>query len=174
MINLLPPAAQKHLAWEYRLRFLAVLMLIVAVVILLLLVLSLPLWLMQKHQLKNMTSGDGQLLTELAAEQQEADRDAKTAAAIIEHFSNEERGDRFSDIIKKIDELAGEDITITNFEIDDKKKMTINGVAAVRTALSAFRDRLEEDKQFSGVTLPLSSLVDENDVDFTITLSIKK
>ena len=174
MINLLPPAAQKHLAWEYRLRFLAVLMMIVAVAILILLVLSLPLWLMQKHQLRNMTSGDGQLLTELAAEQQEADRDAKTAAAIITHFSNEERGSQFSDIVAKIDGLAGDDIAITHFEVDAKNKLTINGVAAVRTSLSAFRDRLEEDSQFSGVTLPLSSLVSERDVAFTITLSIKK
>ena len=172
MINLLPPKAQRQLAREYRLRFLSVVMMAVACALLVLLLLSLPVWLMQKYQLRNMMSS-GDLLVKLAAEQRQTEEDAKTAMSIIKHFESEGEGNKFRDIIAKIDSLAGEDINITQFSVDAKKKLTITGVATVRTSLSAFRDRLEEDKQFSGVTLPLSSLVDESDVTFSITLNIK-
>jgi Tfp pilus assembly protein PilN len=172
MISLLSPEGKKRLARERKTRFVSVLLLLLTAVSLVLLAFSVPIRLMQQHQLRNM--GDkGDLLTELETSRRKAEKKVAEVNVLLKHIDQQKENRRFSEIINKIDELSGSEISLTQFSFDTKNKLTLQGQASARTALSEFRDRLEEDKQFSSVELPLSNLVSERDVAFTITLIVK-
>jgi Tfp pilus assembly protein PilN len=172
MISLLSPEGKKRLARERKARFVSALLLLLTVVSLVLLAFLVPIRMMQQHQLRNM--GDkGDLLTELETSRRRAEREVTEVNALLAHVDKQRADRQFSAIIDKIDDLSGTDISLTQFSFDAKNKLTLQGQAADRTTLSEFRDRLEDDKQFSAVELPLSNLVSEKDVAFTITLVIK-
>jgi Tfp pilus assembly protein PilN len=52
-----------------------------------------------------------------------------------------------------------------------KSTLTITGIAAKRTDLTALRDSLKKDAMFTSVELPISNLAKETDVEFTMILS---
>lgn len=172
MISLLSPLAKRRLARERKARFLSVLLLLLTLVSLVLLAFLVPIRLMQQHQLSNM--GDkGNLLAELETSRRQAEREVAEIDALLAHAAKRQTSRRLTPIIEKIDSLSGTGILLTQFSFDTKNKLTLLGQATDRNTLSEFRDRLEDDKQLSAVELPLSNLVSEKDVAFTITMSVK-
>ncbi len=72
-----------------------------------------------------------------------------------------------------MDDLATEEVSLTHFNFGDKKELEINGIAATRASLSAFRVRLESHESVKAVELPLSNLVKDTDVPFSLTVTFK-
>jgi len=82
--------------------------------------------------------------------------------------------DRPSDYIKKITSQSLKGVHITGFawtRTDDGIKLSVNGVAEDRQALITFENRLNASGYFSQVTLPISNLAKDKDIDFQIKFS---
>lgn len=172
MINLLPPSAKKRLKREHRLRFLSMLMIAAAIACLVALLFSIPTFILQKYQLNSIRE-DEAFTAEVEAEQKRIARENLELQRILDHIGRQTPPPSRSDVIARVDDLAGGEVRVDRFAFDAKDKLTISGVAATRPALSAFRDRLNAERSFSSVELPLASLVSERDAEFTITLVIK-
>ncbi|NIR48449.1 PilN domain-containing protein, partial [candidate division KSB1 bacterium] len=53
----------------------------------------------------------------------------------------------------------------------DGVRVSINGTARDRAALSAFARELENEPRFANIDLPISNFVKETDIDFSLTLT---
>lgn len=172
MINLLPPIAKKRLRQEGFLRFISLFIIILSVAVLLLFLFSIPTWVVQKYQLSSAKSA-GTFTADVESEQKRIKQEGVITQQFITHISGQKIPPSRTVLIARLDELSGEEVELNRFSFDSKNKITISGVATTRPALSSFRDRLAAEKGFSSVELPLSSLVNENNPDFTITLVVK-
>ena len=173
MINLLPGEAKKNLKREQRLRFLSVTFLLMAFVSLIALLLSIPTGILLSRHADTL-AGSMDLAEAVEKRSSDVKKDLAHAASLIEHLSkSEEEGINVSSMIYDLDQLAGEEVLLTHFNFDDKKKIVLSGIASTRSTLSLFRDRLDGDDRFKSVELPLSSLVKDTEVPFSITLTLK-
>lgn len=172
MINLLPPAAKKKLTRDYFLRFVSMIFIVTGIATLVLLSLSLPTLVMLKHQLGSILDNKD-FVSNIEKEQRLLEREAKEMEIIVAHIKGQKKPVSHTEIIGLIDSLAGEGVSVDRFAFGEKDKLIISGSASTRPELSAFRDRLAEEDIFSSVELPLSSLVNEKDALFNITMEIK-
>lgn len=172
MTNLLPTHAKKIVKREHTLRLVAVLFFTLSFACLILLAMSIPTWLMLNYQTVGEKK-DQTLINEIAKERTRAEQELSETQRIIEHLSKKPSSRSHTAIIKTLDELGGPQISIDQFDFDAKGKLLLTGVSATRTALSSFRDRIEESDDFKSVDLPLSSLVQESEAAFTMTITLK-
>ena len=97
--------------------------------------------------------------------------EAKAKLTLIERF-----GDKLpvSAIIDKILFVQGSEIRITGLSFSVEKSttrdVTISGIAQTRQALLSFSKKLEKEKSFTAITLPVSNFQKNKDIEFTITL----
>ncbi len=172
MINLLPTQAKKIVRREHNMRLVAVLLLSLSFVALILLLMSVPTWLMLNYQTIGEEK-DQVLLDEIAAERSGAEKELTETQRIIEHLSHKTSVRKHTAIIETLDQLGGTDILIDQFNFDAKGKLILTGIASTRAALSSFRDQVEGSDDFKSVDLPLSSLVQESEAAFTMTITLK-
>lgn len=172
MINLLPPEAEKVWMREQRLRAAATFCLMAALVSLVVLVASLPTGeLLARHG--ESLAQDDSLAQEVQARAEDVERELKTTRSLIEHLSQSSVSKQYSVLIALMDDLAAEEATLTHFNFGDKKELELNGVAATRASLSSFRERLENHESVKAVDSPLSNLVKDTDVPFSMTITFK-
>ncbi len=172
MTDLLPPIAARKLKRDRSLRFFSIFLIFAALALFILAIFSLPVSVLQKYQLSSIRE-DGEFTEEVEDGRKKREEESVKIQTLITHINSKSKTINFSETISRIDTLAGEGVYLTNFSFDSKNKITITGRAATRTDLSDFRDRLNNEKDFSSVELPLTSLVNEKDALFTITLTIK-
>ncbi|MEX2013478.1 MAG: hypothetical protein WD897_00995 [Parcubacteria group bacterium] len=82
--------------------------------------------------------------------------------------------DRPSDFIEKILEQKITGVRITGFSwvrTEDKIILSVDGVANNRQSLITFEDRINSSGYFSEVTLPISNLAKDRDINFQIKFS---
>ena len=81
----------------------------------------------------------------------------------------------FSKVIEDIESAKGEGIVIKSYSFNRKNTgispIVVTGDAKTRAQLSAFRDALEMNPYFKTVTLPLSDLAKDSDIEFSITIT---
>ena len=172
MINLLPTTAKKKLTRDYLLRFISMIFIITGIAGLVMFSLSLPTLVMLKHQLGSILDNKD-FVSNIESEQKLLEEEAKEMEVIVTHINSQKTLVSHTEIIDLIDSLAGEGVTVDRFTFGEKDKLTISGLALTRPELSDFRDRLAEQDVFSSVELPLSSLVNERDALFNITMELK-
>lgn len=82
-----------------------------------------------------------------------------------------------STFVEKVIGEKEESISLTTFSFradsESKVELMIGGLASNRQALVAFRDRLGELEAFGEITLPISDLAKDRDINFQIKLSPK-
>jgi Tfp pilus assembly protein PilN len=172
MINLLPPTAEKSWVREQRLRAGVTFCFMAALVSLAVLVASLPTGeLLARHG--ESLANDESLAEEVRMRAADVEKDLKTTRALIEHLSQPLTPKQYSVLIELMDALAATEATLTHFNFGDKKELELNGVAASRASLSAFRARLESHESVKAVESPLSNLVKDMDVPFSMTVTFK-
>jgi hypothetical protein len=84
---------------------------------------------------------------------------------------------RPSDAIEKVISKKSPGIRITSFSWEDDKgrmMISVSGVAQDRQSLLAFENSLNSSKYFSEVTLPVSNLAKDRDINFQLKLSLIK
>lgn len=172
MINLLPPTAKKKLTRDYFLRLVSMIFITISIAGLVFLSLSLPTFVMLKHQLGSILDNKD-FVSKIEEGQKMLEEEAREIDAIVTHINNQKSLISRTEVIDLIDSLAGEGIVVDRFDFGEKDKLTISGTASTRPGLSDFRDRLAEENIFSSVELPLASLVDEKDAAFNITMIVK-
>lgn len=84
--------------------------------------------------------------------------------------------DRPTLFIEQVLKEKGAGVALTNLKWSNTKDatLTVSGLARDRQSLLAFESRLNASGNFSEVTLPVSNLAKERDIDFQVKLSLKK
>lgn len=173
MINLLPPKARRKLRIEQIIRFFSLFIIVLAFACFVFMLLSVPTWMLQRYQIGGV-SEDRELIADIESKRRQAERAAVETRQTINLFSKTLPNRQYSELISRLDEIAGEEISLNQFVFDSKNKLDITGVASTRTALTTFKTTVEKESTFTMVELPLSSLVSDSNAEFKMTLTMKK
>ncbi len=174
MINLIPPAARKSVVLEYWLRVVSVWLFLFGTGCMIVAVLLLPTYMVVGGQIANL---DGQVAA--TAEQTTTFDDGaaaltkSSAAALM--LTEGASTTPFSTYLKLLEQLAGDTVSIRSIAYTRDPlggKITISGSALTRAGLASFRDTLEAHPVFTNVVLPISSLIKDRDLLFSMTLSV--
>ena len=175
MHNLLPENLKIAMAREYRLRLVIVAIACFGVCGVIFFISLLPAYVISstKESLVNqrfdtvhataLSKSDPATLKTLA--------DAKAKLALIEKF-----GDKLpvSLIIDKVLFAQSSEIKITGLSFTEEKgtsrNVTISGIASPRQALLSFSKKLEKEKTFTAISLPVSNFQKNKDIEFALTL----
>lgn len=189
MINLLPSSEKEKLRREYRLRLAVVVLIVLLVILFIANIAVVSSFIMssvklsvtkeQKEEIQNSESGKKRReLTRLAQE--------VNYQADFLHEGNKARSP--SSAAQTILENLGEYITLSAIlykaeggavgdqEDEEAKKSAtfqVRGVATNRTQLVEFRDRLQASSVFTNVVLPVSNLVSDENIEFTVELAVR-
>ena len=174
MINLVPPQGKKRIVREYWLRATTVWMLLVSMAFILFTFGLLP-SLVFVNSLKNTMSEQFSEAMAANATYEQTEQQIKETNALINHLDIVKTEIVYSELLAELDEVAGDyaDIQSFDFVAVNGELETINlvGVAQTRISLSSFRDALEAHPRFHSIDLPISSLAEERDINFSINVS---
>ncbi len=173
MINLIPPAARAKIVKEYWFRVIAVWMFLLGTGCLIVASLLLPTYMLLRSELTTLRN-------------QVMDNEVKvasfsTSAAELTKAMEQTRVLLTGGVMtpattfdRALSELAGTAVQInaTQFNFSTSSvTIMITGVANTRTDLATFRDVVEGSPLFSNAVLPISSLIKDRDLDFTMTIT---
>ena len=89
-------------------------------------------------------------------------------------FQIEENQPKWSNFLKNISVLAPEEIKLASFKSDvNSKDIKITGFAPTREIFISFEKALREDPKIIDVVSPISNILKEKNIDFSLTLKIK-
>ncbi len=83
-----------------------------------------------------------------------------------------ESSNHYSAALKKLTELAPQDIKFVTFSAS-QNKVNLEGFAASRDSLMAFKDSLSQSLYFDKVDMPLSNFLKQTNIDFFVSFEIK-
>lgn len=173
MINLIPPSAEKMLVKEYWLRVLAVWLFLFGTGCLIVASLHLPTYVLVRNELVSLReqvasnaavtatfdTGSAALTTAM----EEADLLASVDTSSANHVRS----------IEALTAIAGSEVNLTSFVFtrnESNTLITLTGTARTRAALANFRDTIELDERFADPILPISSLIKDRNIDFSMTV----
>ena len=175
MFKLLTDEERKKVAHEYALRRVIVMLSALILVLVVGIIGLLPSYILssarENEVLERMrimeSAGERGDESELQAWLRETNRE-------LEVLSPELDTDRPSDFIGRILDQRVTGARITGFswvKAEDKIALLVSGVALDRQTLITFEDRINASGYFSKVTLPISNLARDRDIDFQIKFS---
>lgn len=95
----------------------------------------------------------------------------KASRVITKHFSNKTAP---ISLIEAIENSRPSGLKINKFKIETKNNsVSIRGIAPDRSSLFAYRDTLNQSGQFSSISIPLSSLENPYNIEFSLSLKLK-
>jgi hypothetical protein len=172
MINLIPPRARAMIIKEYWLRVVAVWLFLLGTGCLLVASLLLPTYMLLRTELialrDQVTANAAQTATFDSSSTALAT--AMAEAKLLQSMSTS----TYTADIARLTELAGNNVSLTSFAfttVDGKIGITITGTAISRAALASFRDTIEGDERFVDAILPISSLIKDRDIEFSMTVT---
>lgn len=174
MINLIPLSAQKKLKQEYWIRVVSLWAILASVACVILAVLAVPVYVLVTMQLSAQATD-----VEFAASERgallEAETTLRQAGVYARLVLNEKKLVTLTEHITRLSQIAGSGIIFTDYkynQVADGDQITIQGQASTRSQLATFRDRLEAEPLYVDVVLPISALLRETDLEFSITLTV--
>lgn len=179
MINLLPISGIKKIISEYRIRLVTSALVMLAVTMAIASVLLFPAYLLASHKrtiiLEDLSkTGDRNASLE---ETKELEKIVKEMDATLDMLGD--KGQKFSisgDIVTKTASFGTANIKITGMFYDKKdpeSSFSLKGTAASRQSLTSFIEMLKKDVAFKDVSLPISDLVKDRNIDFTVMIKLK-
>lgn len=179
MINLLPISGIKRIISEYRVRLVATALVMLAVTMLIAIVLLFPAYLLASHK-RTVVLEDLSKIGDRDASSQELkdlEKIIKETDATLDLLGG--KGQKFSisgDILTKTSGYKTENIKITGIFYDKKdpeSSLSLKGTAANRQSLTNFIEMLKKNTAYKDVILPISDLVKDRNIDFTIMIKLK-
>lgn len=181
MTNLLPPQQIEKNISEYRLRLAGTALAMFAGVLVLAAVLLVPSYLLATHKrtvIENdpiwQNDKDGEMSRE---KQKEFEGIIKETNTILDTLGRTDAEFHVSeDIIEKIVGFKTPSITVSGIFFDavsEGSMLSIKGIATNRQSLVSFTDMLKKDPAFASVDLPISNLVKDRDISFSISIKLK-
>jgi hypothetical protein len=187
MIDLLPKPKKNEIRQEYRLRVFVVCLAALSFVLIVVVASSLPTYLFvnsryqaflaesQSDETQNRISQVKEIETVVQETNKKIDQ-IKSGTSVF----------RVKDLFREILESRNEGIVITRLSYDfgavpGKKggestanisSVSVEGKSSDRANLLSFRDALTQKKEFTTVDLPISSLVKETDLSFSINIKL--
>lgn len=173
MINLIPPTAKKSIKREYIKRVLTVWLLLFSVAFAILAVFLLPTFVALRGEISSLEE------TAAAGLARVSQYDISATELISANIQAQLHLDRAtssspSEVVNVLTTLAGTKVSLTNFQFSNLAtagRITVSGVASTRQDLAVFRDGVSSDKRFSAVDLPISNLIKDKDLLFTMNIS---
>lgn len=179
MINLLPISGIKRIISEYRIRLITAALVMLAVIILIAMTLLFPAYLLASHKRALVMEDLSKVGDQNTSSQEVKDLEKiiKETDAILGLLNA--KGQTFSvssDILTKTAGFRTENIKIAGIFYDKKDlegSLSLKGYATTRQSLSHLVEILKENVAFADVTLPISDLVKDKNIDFTIMIKLK-
>lgn len=177
MINLIPPQGIRAAKREYVLRTAATALMLFGTIVLLLVAAHVPTYILVDAQIKTL---------ELTAEKEAGREDAiktaeaevKRVQAVLAQLKKTPSKTREIDVVTEIEKYTSGAIELQNFTVTMENVKTdliqVRGIAATREALAQFKNALENSPLFEKADIPISDLVRETNLPFTITLTLTK
>ena len=179
MINLLPISGIKRITSEYRIRLITAALVMLAVIILIAMTLLFPAYLLASHKRALVMEDLSKIGDQNTSSQEVKDLEKviKETDVILDLLNA--KGQKFSvsgDIVAKTAGFRTENIKITGIFYDEKdleNSLSLKGSATSRQSLSSFIEMLKKDAAFTNVSLPISDLVKDRNIDFTVMIKLK-
>lgn len=179
MINLIPPSSKKSIKREYLLRTATVWMVLFSIVGIITVVLLLPTYVLLSKSLEVMAVEMGESSEDFDSDAyQELREDFKKAHLIAQRLAKTSTSTPASVIFADIQAVQTDDIMMTGFMYESDgavvKKVEVRGIASTRAALAAFSATLEQNPRFARADVPVSSLTNDRDLPFVLTITMAK
>ena len=179
MINLLPISGIKKIISEYRVRLVTTVLVMLAVTMVIASALLFPAYLLASHKRTTILEELSKTGNQNASSQETKDLEkiVKEMDAMLDMLSS--KGQKFSisnDILTKTAGFRTGNIKITGMFYDKKdpeSSFSLKGTAASRQSLTSFIEMLKKDATFRDVSLPISDLVKDRNIDFTVMIKLK-
>lgn len=179
MINFLPEKNKKEVMTEYSFRVTSLFLIILSLVVLLVLIFLMPAYTLSIY--RNGVISEQLAMTKNSTLNQNDDslNEVKKINEIVKVLSPVTVAQKpVSDFIKSVLSIKGRGITISSITYDldasQNMKLSFKGFSKTRDDLTTFVKDIKGLNLFSSVDLPISSLVKSSDIDFVISLIIKK
>jgi len=174
MINLIPPVAKKQVLREYRIRVLSVWLVLIALVLLISSALVTP-TLLLVNSLENTHAINLSEIKQDQSENEEIAEVVKDYNQVIRQVNQNQDRVRFSELVYLLDDLAGDEINLTQFNFKETNgkidNISLIGFADTRSSLSDFREVLDKHEVFSDIKLPISNLAKDRDITFSMQVT---
>lgn len=180
MLNILPTAEKKNVLIEYRIRLAVVSIFAIGAVAVSGAVLLVPAYLLavSKHSSSNdqlsaleKKYGDSAQEKELGAQIREVN------TKILLLLSGDTTDNLTpSQVVAKIISLKSSDIKILSLSYEttaNQERVVLTGAASDRDSLAGFFETLKKDPTFTSVTMPISSYVKSENIDYSIVIERK-
>ncbi len=175
MINLIPPPARRDLVKEYWFRVITVWLFLLGTASLIILLLLLPTYVLigiKINSLKSLTS----IATEKSLSYDIAVSTLATANKQAQLLVNTPEIAPFTNYISSLEKLASTTIMMQELRFNRTEakagSIQVSGVAKTRQGLADFRDAIETNPDFLAVDLPISSLIKDRDLLFSLKITM--
>lgn len=177
MINLIPQHAKSDITREYWLRVISVWLFIMSGVAAIIAALLVPVYVLVNSQISVYAESAKTALDEGAKYNLSSTalvRASQDAAKVL----TMQEAPQFTSFVALFESHLPEAVSIDRFEFTydgaDLSPISISGKAKTRQALADFREALLTDTSVDTVFLPISNLAQDKDINFTITVTMKK
>ncbi len=174
MINLIPPVAKKIMARDYLTRVGTAWVFLIGTACIIIALLLLPTYVLIQVK-TSLVSEQAKDATEKMASYNVSATELQTANRQAQILLQDPEQTTFSDFIVYLESVAGSDVVVNEFHFIRTKNAgsaILSGVAKTRQSLADFRDVLEVDNRFVKVDLPISNLIKDRDLPFSMTLTM--
>jgi hypothetical protein len=179
MTNFLPEKLKKEVKREYLFRLLSFSSLSLLVVIMVAICFLMPSSFLSKTKInfidKQISDENATLLKSDPSLVSETKKTNEITGVLSSGINNE---DQINSILKKIINAKNDDVKISifSFSIDPSgaRKFSVQGTSNTRDSLISFTKDLKSLGIFANVDLPVSDLIKNSNVDFTIGLTLNK
>lgn len=177
--TLLPEPEIRKLRWEYRIRFVVILILFISGAIIVGMLSLIPSYVL---------SGNQGVLAEKSVDELQKSRQARgidqvekelsKSALFVKQVKSDQAKVIFSELVQEVARQRSPQILLSSFEMSSVMNegtttvsIIIQGKALTREALLEFKKTLEADKKFVSVELPISDLAKSKDILFALRLT---
>ena len=172
---LLPQPAVKDLKTEYRIRFFIVFLFFVSLTILISSVFLFPSYLISSIAEKT-TGAQAQIAeSNIGTDTSVIAANLTSAQSLVTSISSSALPP-LSSVVLRISSMKPRGVSITSFRVEyagtASSSVSIEGTAATRNDLVAFRQILEGDKSFTDVQVPISDLAPSSNIQFSMQMSV--
>lgn len=174
MINLIPPTAKKSITYEYWKRVLVVWFYLGSVAMVILTVFLLPTQVALRSEIGALTETVAAGLIRVSNYDVSATELVSTsnqAKLLLENSATNTPSELITTLIVQ----AGDTVTLNNFQftkLATAGAINLSGIAVSRQALAKFRDTVTADTRFATVNLPISNLIKDKDLLFSMEITL--
>jgi len=177
MINLIPPEAKNKIIIEYWTRVVSVWSAAITAALIAGICILVPTYVLITIQIGTNESSS-KAASEKVSEYESFTKELANANQKAKVISDSANDTPISNLIYMIRSYESSEVTVSKVAMSRIKggfdPIVVSGEARSRQALAAFRDKLLAEPNVAAVDLPISNLAKDKDIQFNLTVTIKK